>query len=205
MLLEIRPQNPDIRQISEVVDVLNKGGLVIIPTDTIYAAACLISNLKGIEALSRKLGKKVHKANFSILCRDFTQLAEYTLPVSNPTFKLMKQVLPGPYTFILKASHQVPRLFRENKKTIGIRVPDNDILKAILEQLGQPLVATSIHSEDEIIEYLTDPFEIEKYFGPIVDVVVDGGIGGNLASTIIDCTENVPEIVRQGKGIIDQE
>ena len=117
----------------------------------------------------------------------------------------MKQVLPGPFTFILKANHQVPRLFRENKKTIGIRVPDNNILKAILEQLGYPLVATSIHSEDEIIEYLTDPFEIERFFGPMVNVVVDGGIGGNLASTIINCTENVPEIVRQGKGIIKKE
>lgn len=203
MLIEIRSQNPDTRQIMEVVDVIKGGGLAIVPTDTIYAAVCLISNLKGIEILARKLGKKVHKANFSILCRDFAELSEYTLPVSNPTFKLMKQVLPGPFTFILKASHQVPRLFRENKKTIGIRVPDNSILQAILEQLGQPLVATSIHSDDEIIEYLTDPYEIEKIFGNMVDIVVDGGSGGNVASTIIDCTDNVPQIIRQGKGIVN--
>jgi len=202
MLIEIRQHNPDARQIREVVDVLNKGGLVIVPTDSIYAAACIISNLKGIEVLAKKLGKKVHKANFSIVCKDFVQLSEYTLPLSNPTFKLMKQVLPGPFTFILKASHQVPRLFRENKKTIGIRVPDNDILQAILEQLGQPLVTTSIHSEDEIIEYHTDPFEIEKVFGNMVDMVIDGGIGGNIGSTIIDCTDNVPVIIREGKGII---
>ncbi|MFM9945733.1 MAG: L-threonylcarbamoyladenylate synthase [Bacteroidia bacterium] len=202
MLIEIRSQNPDGRQIKEVADVLNNGGLVIIPTDTIYAAACLISNIKGIETMTKKLGKKVSKANFSILCRDFTNLSLYTLPISNPTFKLMKQVLPGPFTFILKASHEVPRMFRENKKTIGIRVPDNEILHAILEQLGQPLVATSIHSEDEIVEYLTDPYEIEKNFGHLVDVVIDGGMGGNMASTIIDCTNDIPEIIRQGKGVV---
>lgn len=202
MIIEIRQQNPDSRQIMEVVDVLKKGGLIIIPTDTIYAAACLISNIKGIESMAKRLGKKVNKAFFSILCSDFGKLSEFTLPISNPTFKLMKKVLPGPFTFILKASHQVPRLFRENKKTIGIRVPDNKILQAILLQLGQPLVATSIHSEDEIIEYLTDPYEIDRIFGAIVDLVVDGGTGGNVGSTIIDCTEDVPEIIRQGKGII---
>ncbi len=203
MLIEIRSQNPDARQIKEVVDILKNGGVVIVPTDTIYAAVCLISNSRGIESLTKKLGKKVKKTNYSILCRDFTNLSEYALPVSNPTFKLMKQVLPGPFTFILKSSHQVPHLFRENKKTIGIRVPHNDIIQAILEQLEQPLVATSIHSDDEIVEYLTDPFEIEQKFSGIVDCVVDGGIGGNLASTIIDCTDNVPQILRQGKGIIN--
>ncbi len=202
MLIEIRPQNPDARQIREVADVLNNGGLVIIPTDTIYAAACLISNSKGIESMAKKLGKKVNKAFFSILCPDFSKLSEYTLPFSNTTFKLMKQVLPGPFTFILKASNHVPRLFRENKKTIGIRIPDNAILQAILEQLGEPLVATSINAQDEIVEYLTDPFEIHEIFGGIVDMVIDGGIGGNIASTIIDCTEDVPEIIREGKGII---
>ena len=203
MLIEIRSQNPDARQIKEVVDILKNGGVVIVHTDTIYAAVCLISNSRGIESLTKKLGKKVKKTNYSILCRDFTNLSEYALPVSNPTFKLMKQVLPGPFTFILKSSHQVPHLFRENKKTIGIRVPHNDIIQAILEQLEQPLVATSIHSDDEIVEYLTDPFEIEQKFSGIVDCVVDGGIGGNLASTIIDCTDNVPQILRQGKGIIN--
>ena len=203
MLIEIRSQNPDARQIKEVVDILKNGGVVIVPPDTIYAAVCLISNSRGIESLTKKLGKKVKKTNYSILCRDFTNLSEYALPVSNPTFKLMKQVLPGPFTFILKSSHQVPHLFRENKKTIGIRVPDNDIIQAILEQLEQPLVATSIHSDDEIVEYLTDPFEIEQKFSGIVDCVVDGGIGGNLASTIIDCTDNVPQLLRQGKGIIN--
>lgn len=202
MLIEIRSQNPDARQIKEVVDILKNGGVAIVPTDTIYAAVCLISNSRGIESLTKKLGKKVKKTNYSILCRDFTNLSEYALPVSNPTFKLMKQVLPGPFTFILKSSHQVPHLFRENKKTIGIRVADNDIIQAILEQLEQPLVATSIHSDDEIVEYLTDPFEIEQKFSGIVDCVVDGGIGGNVASTIIDCTDNVPQIIRQGKGII---
>ncbi len=202
MLLQIRPNNPDERQIKEVAYVLLNGGLVIVPTDTIYAMACLISNHKGIESLAKKIGKKVTKANLSILCSDFTQLAEYTLPLSNPTFKLMKQVLPGPFTFILKASHQVPRLFRENKKTIGIRVPKNEILNALIKQVGMPLVATSIHSEDEILEYLTNPEEIEQIYKSTVDLVVDGGTGDNVASTIIDCTEEVPLILRQGKGII---
>lgn len=202
MLVEIRSKNPDTRQVKEVVEVLQTGGIVILPTDTIYAATCLLSNLKGIEALAKKQGKKIHKANYSILCKDFTHLSEYALPVSNPTFKLMKQVLPGPFTFILKASHAVPKLFRENKKTIGIRVPDNEILQAVLDQLDQPLVAMSIHTDDEIIEYHTDPFEIHEQFSTMVDLVVDGGVGGNVASTIVDCTDNVPEIVRQGKGVI---
>jgi tRNA threonylcarbamoyl adenosine modification protein (Sua5/YciO/YrdC/YwlC family) len=203
MLIEIRNKNPDTRQVNEVVDVLKSGGIVILPTDTIYAATCVLSNIKGIESLSKKLGKKLQKANYSILCRDFSHLSEYALPVSNPTFKLMKQVLPGPFTFILKASHAIPKLFRENKKTIGIRVPDNEILQAILDQLDQPLLAMSIHSDDDIIEYLTDPYDIHEQFSHLVDLVVDGGAGGNVASTIVDCTDNVPEIVRQGKGVIE--
>ncbi len=202
MLLEIRSQNPDARQIKEVVNLLNKGGLIIIPTDTIYAAACTISNIHGIESFAKKLGKKGSNINFSILCSSFSQLAEYTRPISNPVFKLMKQVLPGPFTFILKASHKLPHHFRENKKTIGIRVPNNTIVLEILKELGEPLLVTSIHNDNLIMEYHTDPQEINEIFGHQVDLVIDGGIGDNVASTIIDCTDNTPQIIRQGKGKI---
>jgi len=202
MLLEINPKNPNPRDIKKVVEILNSGGLVIIPTDTVYAVACKISNLKGIESLARKRGKKVHKANFSILCRDLSNLSHFSLSVSNAVFKLMKQVLPGPFTFILKASHAVPRLFRENKSTIGIRVPDNIILQTILNEMDEVLVTTSIHDDNDIIEYMSDPVEIEAKFRNDVDLVIDGGAGGNVPSTIIDCTESVPEVIRQGKGIL---
>ena len=203
MIIEIRSQNPDQRQIKDVIDILNKGGLIICPTDTVYAAACKLSNLKGIETLARQRGKKVHKANFSLLCKNLSNLSTYCQPVSNPVFKLMKQVLPGPFTFILKASGEVPRLFRENKKTIGIRVPDNAILQAILSELDEPLVTTSIHDDDDIIDYMTDPSDIEGKFRNNVNLVIDGGVGGNMPSTIIDCTTGIPEIIRQGKGIIE--
>lgn len=203
MIIEIRSQNPEQRKIKDVVEILHKGGLIICPTDTVYAAACKLSNLKGIETLARQRGKKVHKANFSILCKDLSNLSTFCQPVANPVFKLMKQVLPGPFTFILKASSEVPRLFRENKKTIGIRVPDNAILQAILSELDEPLVTTSIHDDDDIIEYMTDASEIEGKFRNNVNMVIDGGIGGNIPSTIIDCTSGVPEIIRQGKGIIE--
>jgi len=203
MIIEIRSQNPDQRKIKDVIDILNKGGLIICPTDTVYAAACKLSNLKGIETLARQRGKKVHKANFSLLCKNLSNLSTYCQPVSNPVFKLMKQVLPGPFTFILKASGEVPRLFRENKKTIGIRVPDNAILQAILSELDEPLVTTSIHDDDDIIDYMTDPSDIEGKFRNNVNLVIDGGVGGNMPSTIIDCTTGIPEIIRQGKGIIE--
>jgi len=203
MIIEIRSQNPEQRKIKDVVEILNKGGLIICPTDTVYAAACKLTNLKGIETLARQRGKKVHKANFSLLCKDLSNLSAFCQPVANPVFKLMKQVLPGPFTFILKASSEVPRLFRENKKTIGIRVPDNAILQAILSELDEPLVTTSIHDDDDIIEYMTDPSDIEGKFRNNVNLVIDGGVGGNVPSTIIDCTTGVPEIIRQGKGIVE--
>lgn len=203
MLIELRPHNPDQRQIQEIVTLLDKGGLIICPTDTVYAAACKLSNLKGVETLARQRGKKIHKSNFSLLCKDLSSLSLYCPPVPNPVFKLMKRVLPGPFTFILKAGHQVPRLFRENKKTIGIRVPDNTILQAILEALGEPLVTTSIHDDDAVVDYMTDPAEIEVKFRNSVDLVIDGGPGGNVPSTVIDCTGSEPELIRQGKGIIN--
>ncbi len=202
MIVEIRSQNPDRRAILEVVNLLNNGGLIILPTDTIYAAACKINNIKALESFAKKLGKKSNQTNFSILCHCFSQLSEYTKPISNPIFKLMKQVLPGPFTFILKASHKLPHSFRETKKTIGIRVPNNLIVMEILKELGEPLLVTSIHNNDLIIEYHTDPYEIETIFGQMVAMVIDGGMGGNIASTVIDCTDNTPQISRQGKGII---
>ncbi|MCB9250906.1 MAG: threonylcarbamoyl-AMP synthase [Flavobacteriales bacterium] len=200
MILEIRPENPDERSIDLVAETLNKGGLVVLPTDSVYAVMCKLSNLKGIEQLARQRGKKIHKANFSLVCRDFSSLSKYSQSISNPVFKLMKQVLPGPFTFILTASHEVPKLFRENKKTIGIRILKNTIVQAILDKLDEPLVATSIHSEDEVTDYITDPYEIDLHLGNQVQMVVDAGAGGIQASTVIDCSGAEPELVRQGIG-----
>ncbi|MCC6722393.1 MAG: threonylcarbamoyl-AMP synthase [Bacteroidia bacterium] len=202
MLISIRNKNPDQRQIIEIANLFKSGALVIVPTDTVYAASCILSNPKSVENLASLLNKKIKKVNFSIICKDLSSLSKYSLQVSNQVFKLMKQVLPGPFTFILKANSNVPKIFRESKKTIGIRVPDCEILQKIVEELGEPIVVTSINSEDEITEYYTDPFEIEDIFHNKVDCVIDGGIGGNIPSTIIDFTSNIPLIVRQGKGKI---
>lgn len=200
MIISIREKNPDQRQIIEVANMLKKGAVIILPTDTVYAAACILSNPKSIENLAFRFNKKLKKSNFSIICNDLSNLAKYTTQISNPVFKLMKQVLPGPYTFILNANSNVPRIFRENKKTIGIRVPNNEILQKLVQELNEPIVVTSINSDDEIIEYYTDPFEIDEHFSSKVDCVIDGGTGGNIPSTIIDCTRSNPEVVREGKG-----
>lgn len=202
MLISIRNKNPDQRQIIEIANLFKKGAVIIVPTDTVYAASCILSNSKSVENLASLLNKKIKKVNFSIICNDLSSLSKYSLQVSNQVFKLMKQVLPGPFTFILKANSNVPKIFKESKKTIGIRVPDCEILQKIVEELGEPIVVTSINSEDEITEYYTDPFEIEDIFHNKVDCVIDGGIGGNIPSTIIDCTSDIPLIVRQGKGKI---
>lgn len=203
MLLEIHPDNPQDRLIEKAVEVIAKGGVVVFPTDSIYALGCDAFNNRAIERVCRILGKKPEKANLSLICKDLGNLSEFTTPIGTPTFKLMKRVLPGPYTFILKANSNVPKIFKTNKKTVGIRVPDNAICQAIIEKLGHPMVSASIHSEDEIQEYLTEPEEIYEVYEKITDVVIDGGAGGNQPSTVIDCTNEVPEIIRQGKGIVE--
>jgi tRNA threonylcarbamoyl adenosine modification protein (Sua5/YciO/YrdC/YwlC family) len=200
MYLEIHPLNPQERLIDKAVEIIAEGGVVVFPTDTIYALGCDAFNNKAIEKVCRILGKKPEKANLSLICKDLGNLSAFTTPISTATFKLMKRLLPGPYTFILKANNNVPKIFKTNKKTVGIRVPDNVICQAIIEKLGHPMVSASIHSEDEIQEYLTDPEEIYEAFEKITDAVIDGGVVGNQASTVIDCTEEVPEVIREGKG-----
>lgn len=201
MLLELHPHHPDQRHIRKLADQLRNGEVIIVPTDSIYALVCDINSNAAIEKICKILGKKPQKANLSLLCRDLSNISEYCLQIPNPVFKLMKQVLPGPYTFILNANTQVPKIFKANKKTVGIRVPDNDIIQSLLLELERPLVSSSIHSEDEIQQYLTDPEEIHAIFEYQVSVVVDGGAGQNIGSTVLDCTGKEIEIIREGLGM----
>jgi tRNA threonylcarbamoyl adenosine modification protein (Sua5/YciO/YrdC/YwlC family) len=199
--IQVHDSTPDVRKIKDIVAAYKAGKIVIIPTDTIYAVSCDLYNKKAIENLYRLLGKKPNKANLSLLCRDLSHLAEFCKPLPNPVFKLMRHVLPGPFTFILKATSEVSKIFKTNKRTVGIRVPDNQVVHALLDQLGNPIVSSSIHAEDEVIEYLTDPDEIYEEWKHKVDVVVDGGFGQNHGSTVIDCTEKEAFIVREGLGM----
>jgi len=200
MLLEIHPDNPDARKIAQVVNVLRKGGIVIYPTDTVYSMACDLNNRKAVEKMAQLKGLKVEKINFSLICYDLSHISDFTVQFSNSIYKLLNRALPGPYTFILNANTSVPKLFKSNKKTIGIRVPDNKIARAIVKELGNPLLSTSVHGEDEILEYITDPELIYEKYQHTVDMVIDGGFGHNYASTIIDCTENEPIVLREGIG-----
>ena len=202
MLVRIYEENPNQKEIDNIVSILSKGGLVIYPTDTIYAIGCDLLNSKGLEAISKIKGVKPEKANFSLICYDLSHISDFTKPLDNSTFKLMKRVLPGPFTFILNASNSVPRIFKSKRKTIGIRIPDNNIARTIVKELGRPLVTSSIHDDDEIIEYTTDPELIHEKYKDKVEVVINGGYGTNIASTIVDCTQNEPEIIRQGVGIL---
>jgi tRNA threonylcarbamoyl adenosine modification protein (Sua5/YciO/YrdC/YwlC family) len=198
-LIRIYPENPDERKIRQVVECLRDGGLVIYPTDTIYGLGCDIFNARAVEKIARIKGIKAQKNDFSFICYDLSHIADYAR-VGNTAFKLMKKVLPGPYTFILEATSQVPRLLNTNKKTVGIRVPDNLIPRLIVKQLGNPIVTTSIKDDDAIVEYSTDPELIFEKFQHQVDIVIDGGYGGNVASTIVLATNDEFEIVREGLG-----
>ncbi len=200
MLIRIYPENPNERAIEQVVAVLKKGGIIIYPTDTVYGIGCDITNQKAIETLCRIRGIKPEKANLSFICYDLTDIAQYTKPIDTATFRLLKKSLPGPFTYIFNASNQVPKLMSSNKKTVGIRVPDNNIAREIVRQLGNPIVSASIHDEDEILEYSTDPELIHEKFQNLVDLVIDGGYGGNEASTVVDCTSGEFDVIRQGKG-----
>ena len=199
--IEIRPHNINSKTIREIVQVLRKGGLAIIPTDSIYAIVGDLHHRGVMEKICKLLDKKPNKANLSILCKDLSNLSEYTSPISNPTYKVMNRVLPGPFTFILKANNNVPKIFRQNKKTIGIRVPDNAICQALIAELGNPLVCSSIHSEDEIQEYLTEPEEIFEVWQNKVDYIIDGEAGKNVGTTVLDASEDEIELVREGLGI----
>jgi tRNA threonylcarbamoyl adenosine modification protein (Sua5/YciO/YrdC/YwlC family) len=203
MIKKIYTENPNSRDIEKIVKILQNGGLIIYPTDTVYGLGCDIHNHKAVEKVARIKGVKLEKANFSIICHDFSHLSDYARHVDNITFKLMKKLLPGPYTFILDASHKVPRFFTDKKRTIGIRIPKNNIILEIVRQLEHPILTTSIHDEDEIIEYTTDPELIHEKFQDVVDLVIDGGYGGTEPSTVIDCTGDEPVLVRLGAGKID--
>ena len=201
-LIKIYNDNPNPREIKRIVDILKSGGLVIYPTDTVYGLGCDIMNVKALQRIAKLKGIKIEKANFSFICNDLRNLSDYIKQIDTPTFKLLKRALPGPYTFILPGSNNLPKVFKK-RKTVGIRIPDNNIIRKLVEELGNPIVSSSIRDDDSILEYTTDPELIyEKWFN-LVDVVIDGGYGGNEASTIIDLTESYPEIVREGKGSLE--
>jgi len=203
MLIRIYPENPNEKAIEQVADVLRKGGLIIYPTDTIYGLGCDITNHKAIEAVCRLRHIKPDKANFSFICYDLSHISDYIKPIDNATFRVLKKALPGPFTFIFNASHNVPRLLSSNKKTVGIRVPDNNVAREIVRVLGNPILSTSIHDEDDIMEYSTDPELIHEKYKDHVSLVIDGGYGGNVASTVVDCTQGDFDVIREGKGDLE--
>jgi tRNA threonylcarbamoyl adenosine modification protein (Sua5/YciO/YrdC/YwlC family) len=203
MLIKIYPDNPNEKVIQQVVDVLKKGGIIIYPTDTVYGMGCDISNSKAIDKICKIRGIKPEKANFSFICYDLSHISDFTRQIDNETYRVIKKALPGPFTFIFNANKNVPKLLSSNKKTVGIRVPDNAIAREIVKMLGNPIISTSIHDDDEIIEYSTDPELIHEKYEDIVDLVIDGGYGDNEPSTIVDCSEGNFEILRQGKGDLD--
>ena len=200
--IKIFHKNPNPKEIKKVVDILRKGGLVIYPTDTVYGLGCDITKTKGLEKIARIKGIKLEKAKWSFICADLSNLSDYVRQIDTPTFKILKRALPGPYTFILPGNNSLPKDFKR-KKTVGIRVPDNPISKALVEELGNPIVSTSIRDEDELLEYTTDPELIYEKWENLVDVVIDGGYGDNVASTIIDLSEGEPRVIREGKGSLD--
>jgi tRNA threonylcarbamoyl adenosine modification protein (Sua5/YciO/YrdC/YwlC family) len=203
MLVKIYPKNPSPEKIREVVQVLANDGVVIFPTDTIYAIGCSIYSPKAIERVARIKGINPKTANFSFLCYDLSQISDYTRPFSNDVYKLIRRSLPGPYTFILNAGSNLPKIMGYKKKTVGIRIPENDILSEIIRELGNPLMSTSVHDDDEVLEYTTDPELIHERYETMVDLVIDGGYGDNTPSTIIDCTGEEILMVREGKGEIE--
>ncbi|MFO8148046.1 MAG: L-threonylcarbamoyladenylate synthase [Bacteroidota bacterium] len=201
-LIRIYEENPNPKDIKKVVEVLRKGGLVIYPTDTVYGLGCDITNTSALERIAQIKQVKLDKANFSFICEDLSNLSDYVKQIDTQTFKILKRNLPGPYTFILPGNSNLPNVFKK-KKTVGIRVPDNNICRAIVRELGNPIVSTSIRDEDEVIEYTTDPELIHEKWDKLVDMVIDGGYGDNIPSTVIDLTNAEPEVVREGKGSIE--
>lgn len=200
--IKIYPENPNPKEIARVVAVLRKGGLIIYPTDTVYGLGCDISNTKALERIARIKGVKLEKANFSFVCEDLSKLSDYVKQIDTPTFKILKRALPGAYTFILPGNNKLPSVFKK-KKTVGIRVPDNAIALAIVRELGNPIVSTSIRDEDVLLEYTTDPELIYEKWDNLVDIVIDGGYGDNTPSTVIDLANGEPEVIREGKGSLD--
>jgi len=203
MLIRIYPENPNTKHIRQIVDLLEVGGIIVYPTDTVYALGCDIKAHKSIEKIARFKGLNPENPDLSLIFHDMSQLSEYTTIRDNSTFKLLKRNLPGPFTFIVRANNQIPKLFKNKKKTVGIRIPDNSIILEIVRELARPVITTSIHDPDDIIEYTTDPELIHEKFRDFADIVIDGGYGKNEASTIVDCTGEEPEIIRQGLGNLE--
>ncbi len=203
MLLKLYERNPDPRHINKIVELLENGGVIIYPTDTVYGMGCDITKARAVERVARIKGIKPEKARFSFICSDLSHLSDFARHVDNTTFKMMKSYLPGPYTFILNASNRVPKSIKQNRKTVGIRIPDNNIILEIVRQLGHPILTTSLKEDDQILEYHTDPEMIYGEYQDLVDIVIDGGYGGMVPSTIIDCTGEIPEVLRQGLGEVE--
>ena len=200
--IKIYDENPNPKEIDKAVSILRKGGLVIYPTDTVYGLGCDITNTKALERIARLKNIKLAKANFSFICNDLSHLSDYVKQINTATYKILKRALPGAYTFILPGNNNLPKAFK-NKKTVGIRVPDNNIIREIVQQLGNPIVSTSIRDDDDVIEYTTDPELIFEKWSDKVDLVIDGGYGDNTPSTVIDLSEEEIEIIREGKGSLD--
>ncbi len=201
-LIRIYEENPNPKHIKQVVDVLRSGGLIIYPTDTVYGLGCDITNTGALEKIAQIRGVKLEKANLSFVCDSLSNLSDYVRQIDTQTFKILKRSLPGPYTFILPGNNNLPNVFKK-KKTVGIRVPDNNICRAIVAELGNPIVSTSIKDDDEVVEYTTDPGLILEKWNHLVDIVIDGGYGDNIPSTVIDLTTFEPEVIREGKGSLE--
>lgn len=203
MFLKLHTENPNPRNVKMIIDCLENDGVIIFPTDTIYAIGCSINSTKALDRIARIKGIKKEKANFSIIFHDLSMLSEFTKPINNDVFKLMKRNLPGPFTFILEANNNVPKIFKNNKKTIGIRIPDQPIITNLVRELGCPIITTSIVDDDEISGFMTDPEDINDAYSDKVDIIIDGGYGDKEESTVVDCTDNEIVVLREGKGVLD--
>tara|TARA_B100000900_G_scaffold412448_1_gene434253 strand:- start:208 stop:825 length:618 start_codon:yes stop_codon:yes gene_type:complete len=203
MLLRIHPDNPQEKNIQQVVECLKDGGVIIYPTDTVYGLGCDIFKQKAVEKIARIKDVNIKKHNFSFICSDLSHLSDFTKPMDRSTYKLMKKALPGSFTFILNANNTIPKLFKNNRKTVGIRVPNHHIPRNVVELLGNPILTTSIH-DDSIVEYSTDPELIYEKYKDQVDIVIDGGYGNLVPSTIVDCSKGEIDIIRQGLGHLDR-
>lgn len=198
MLITIHPENPQEKYIKEIADLLKKGGVIIFPTDSVYGLGCDIYNSTAAEKVAKLKGVKLKKANFSFLFYDISMVAKYTKPLPNNTFKVLKKNTPGPFTFIIEANSAIPQIFRRSKKTLGVRIPDNKIIQMLIQEIGNPILTTSIHDENDIVEYTSDPTLIYEKYEKLTDAVIDGGYGNNTASTVVDCTDGKIDIIREG-------
>lgn len=200
MVLKFYEENPSKRHLKTIAECLSNGGVIIYPSDTVYSFGCDIYKSKAVEKIARLKGIDPKRNNFSIICEDLSSLSDYSKPIPNHIFRIMKRCLPGPYTFILPANSKVPKLFQHKKKTVGIRIPDNNIARSIVHELGNPILSTSLHHEDEILDYYANPENIIDKYKDKVDIIIDGGPGGNIPSTIVDCSNDDFEIIREGLG-----